>query len=552
MHDKSENLVDTTVETVYRLDSTTVDFMVKHLIADRLLILESLEYFNLGYFSHDERAYRVIINGIKLYMKTVYKDLTLTAEIFKTITIDDDEMRGGTQESAHLKQNVFQIIDEAFSVPKDNVEANRHICREVIQRFLTERGIHDKLYSHFSKASSVQSVSKDPSVLLGHFSKIYSNFKGAGSSAMCESMPAVWKPNIAIGAPMGIPYFDKFMTGGVAAGDIYGLLAGTGAGKTWMGINIIANHCFTERAREILCLAEGRPYKRKLGVYANYEGSIDSIRLRLAATVSKTPLNTIKAHIINGALLSTKGNLKDYEIKRYSGVVEEALRISESDRFNDTRSLVNTYVQLLDMSGSGGTKLGHGYTSELTAQVDKLVNFKNVEIALIVVDYVKLIVDRFISAKGIKVENMRHYIRKLAEDISVNIGLSYNCCVWLLHQLSGESNSIKAHKPLHHSMASECKDFAENCHRMFCVGQKDLNSGCQRLDATKYREDEHTSKNCAVIKFEADSCTYSLNNEWVIDEQAGFIRASFSGSSMDVPTSRSYKAASDDYSDRDS
>ena len=44
------------VDTVYRLDRSSIDFMVKHMVSDRIILSESIEHVLEEYFNFDERA----------------------------------------------------------------------------------------------------------------------------------------------------------------------------------------------------------------------------------------------------------------------------------------------------------------------------------------------------------------------------------------------------------------------------------------------------------------------------------------------------------------
>ena len=70
------------------------------------------------------------------------------------------------------------------------------------------------------------------------------------------------------------------------------------------------------------------------------------------------------------------------------------------------------------------------------------------------------------------------------------------------------------------------------------------------MDASKLRSDETPSKSYVVVKFDGETSSFSLDNNWIIDEHAGFVKASYSGSSMDV-SSRG-RSKEEDLNDRDS
>jgi len=520
------------IETVYRVDSMSVDLMVKQLIIDSELASECLEHVKESYFLPDEKVYRVLIKALKFFRSNFNE--SPTHEIMKCVICASEEVISSVASGNDLKPILFVLIDEAFNIPRENMPLNREHCRGVVKKFVTERGISDRLAEHISTAVSMQAVIKSPISVLEKFNDVYNSIEAMTQSAVCEIMPDNWKPAFKIGEPWGLPYFDKFMTGGVAPGDVYALLGGFASGKTWTAVDVLTTHCANEYAKETAAKAAGIPYTPKIAVYANYEGSIDSIRFRVLAAAGGMPLNSVKNLILNKVPLSTRDSYKDYEVNLYKNIKSEELRYSEAERYERGKYMLNRYARLLDMSGAVA-KLGSGYVEELAEQVNKIVKATSMGIAVVIVDYVKLMSDRYAVFRGDKTDSLRTYIRRAPELLGRLIGLKNNCFVFAIHQLSGDANTKAPHTPLHHAMASECKDFGENCQRAFCLGKKDEHTGLQRLDASKLREDEPGLTNYAVIKFDGNSCRFKLEDGWTIDPNAGFIKTSYSGRMMDVP-----------------
>ena len=269
-------------------------------------------------------------------------------------------------------------------------------------------------------------------------------------------------------------------------------------------------------------------------LFRSYEGSIDGIRFRSLASSGQMPLNSVKEFVTKNVPLSTRDSYKEYELNVYKHLRSDDLKYSETERFDRAKRILGRYARLLDMSGAV-SKIGSGFVEELAEQVNKIVKTTNMKVGVVIVDYVKLMADRYAMLKGDKTDSLRTFIRRSPEMLSRQIGLKWNCVVFALHQLSGEANTKAPHAPLNHAMASECKDFGENCQRAFCLGRRDQETGCQRLDASKLREDEPGLTNHVVVKFDGNSCGFKMEEGWTVDPNAGFIKTSYSGRSMDVP-----------------
>ena len=525
------------VETVYRLDRSSIDFMIKHMVSDRIIMSESIDHVLEDYFGFDERAYRIILKSTKI-LKVLCGSDDLTKESLGVVISDNDEVMSSILDgSPDLSDEILSIVSGAFAFTPEDIEKNRALCRDILRRFLNERGISDKLYNQVISSARSHSVIGDPTELLNTYQNTFTSIQSMQTSAMCEILPSGWKPTVKMGEPLGIPFIDQFVTGGVSPGETFGIIGGFGSGKTWMGIQFLANFCVSEHARKLKCLRDGIPYKQKVSIYANYEGNTDTIRYRLIAMLAKMPTNTVKDFLSERVALSTSSNLNDYEMRRYARVLTDELRLPEVVRYNNAVGIANAYARILDMSGSSNTGLGSGYIPEMVSQISKYVNSTKHDIGLVVADYAKLIADRHLYHKSIDMVHLRHYIKRIPEMLSIHVGIKYNCTVVILHQLSGAANDIKPGKPLHHSDAAESKDFVENLHRNFMIGAVHPTFGVQRFQATKLRDDERPSCMHTVIRLDRDSSSFVSDSDYVIDEYDGFAPTSVARRGLGAPGS---------------
>jgi replicative DNA helicase len=539
-------------ESSYRLDIDSIDFMVRHYANDEDLVSECSALFKDNYFSEDEKHYMLIIKFIRLY-KLDFGDRP-NPEALRIMVNDNDLVRNGytMANQVPLKDACYDIIKSIGAFTPEDIVKNRVICREIIKRFLVERGFHDAIYNNISTINSAQSVIKEPSKFVESITNVLNEIQSVESSAVFSVVPDVWKPNIVVGDSIGIPYLDMFMTGGVRAGDVYGVLGGFGSGKTWIGINVITHFCKNENHRKIKCKMSGAPYKPKIGVLAHYEDSLDSIRFRLLASMADMPMKHVMEYIINGTPLSTRSTYREYELKRYASISNDSIKRPEVERFEEAKVILADHCRIISLNGENQQHKGKGYIDELTAQLNSCVKSSSSDLGVCVLDYAKLMAERHVTGGKDGFQNLRHYIKAIPERVSLEICNKFKCYAVVLQQLSGASTKTRPGMAIHHSEASECKDFAENCHRVFCLGNKHPQSGVQRFDASKLRNDEFKSKNYAVIRFNGDTCNYEVDDDWVVDDHSGFAPAGIAGSSMSVaPTRRASTASLSSLSDMD-
>jgi len=533
--------------SAYRLDADSIDFMVKHFICDDELVGECSNLFKDKYFSEDEKHYMLVVKFVRLY-RADFGDRP-NQEALKLMINDDDLVRNGYMMANQitLKDACYSVLSFAGKYTKEEIESNRNLCRDIIKRFLVERGFHDAIYNNVASINSSQSVIKEPSKFVEDITNVLSEIQSVESSAVFDVIPDVWKPNITVGDSIGIPYLDMFMSGGVRAGDVYGVLGGFGTGKTWIGIQIITSFCKQENYKKIKALEAKQVYKSRAGVLVHYEDSLDSIRFRLLASMAEIPVKHVIEFISSGVPLSTRDSYRDYEVKRYSGIHDSFLKKPECERFEEAKSILSQHCRIVSLNGENPRHKGKGYVDELTGQINSVVRSTKLEPGVVVLDYAKLMAERYMN--GTDFSNLRHYIRAIPEKISLEICNKFKCHAFILQQLSGAATKIKPGVPIHHSEASECKDFAENCHRVFCLGNKHPTSGVQRLDASKLRNDEFKSKNHAVIRFDGSTCNFEVDNNWVIDDHDGFAPAGIAGAAMSVAPSRKISASLSSFDD---
>lgn len=530
-------------DVAYRLDADSIDFMVRHYINDDDLIAECSNLIKDNYFSEDEKHYMIVVRYIRIYKKEFGDKPDLQS--LRLLINDNDLIRNGYMMGGQtsLKEACYSIINSIGSFSDGEIEKNRNTCREILKRFLSERGFHDQLFKAVSTVNSNQSVIKDPTKFVEDISNVLSEIQSVQSSAVFNVIPDNWKPSIIIGESLGIPFLDQFMTGGVGAGDVYAVLGSFGSGKTWIGINVVTSFCSNENARKMKCMNEGKPYSPKIAILTHYEDSLDSMRFRLIASLAQIPMKHVVSHFTNNEPLSTRTTYREYEIKRYASVVDDALKKPECERFEEAKTILSSHCRIISLNGENPNHKGKGYVEELVGQINSCVKSSKAELGVLVLDYAKLMAERYISIKG-NYEHLRHMIKNIPEKVALEVCRKYKCHAFILQQLSGATTNTRPGKPIHHSDASECKDFAENCHRVFCLGNKHEHSGVQRFDASKLRNDEFRSTKHAVIRFNGDTCNYELNNEWVIDEHSGFVPAGIVGGGMDVaPTRRSSRGS---------
>jgi hypothetical protein len=321
----------------------------------------------------------------------------------------------------------------------------------------------------------------------------------------------------------GLSFFDKFMRGGTSRGEGYGLMAPFGTCKTTLGVMLWA--CSARR-----CYAVKQSIgKIGISVLVTYEDArspdIQHRLLMYAARISRNSLEVMGLEGM-GALGADPDNPLPYEKKEFSSEIDAGMFKCERTRASDAINRLNEHTLCLDFSGSDPDypNAGHGGPAEITSRIKSYLSSIKAATGLdyyvdnVIVDYVGLMVERDLTLGDVEDHKaVQQAVNRLIHGVSKQFG----CHTWMLHQLSGQANSItKATKSMHHSDAKGSKSFAENLHFCFVVGN--LNSEMMgMIHCTKHRRAPKMSP--TVIQVEGDFNRVISPTNYVVDEKGNIV-----------------------------
>ena len=320
----------------------------------------------------------------------------------------------------------------------------------------------------------------------------------------------------------GVDFFDKYLAGGHAAGEAYGLMAPYGTCKTTLGVMLwctSARSCFEE------VLSDDWDGRKGMSVLISYEAPPTEIRHRTvmyAGQVSRYSLEKMGKDGL-AALSDDADNPLPYEKRLFKSQIADGVFKSERTRVDETVNWINDYIHCIDMSGADTERFpGAGYGG-----VDEIVNRIKLElrererdgekwyVKNVIIDYLGLMVDRDASLrKDNPVEDHKAYQAAVAQIVNL-VSKPFDCPSWVLHQLSGQANATQnATKTLHHTDAKGSKSFAENLDFAFVIGA--LNSdNLGQIACTKHRRAGR--KPPSVIKVDGEFGIVTAPNNYHID-----------------------------------
>jgi|SaaInlV_165m_DNA_1040744.scaffolds.fasta_scaffold02640_3 hypothetical protein len=294
----------------------------------------------------------------------------------------------------------------------------------------------------------------------------------------------------------GIDFFDKYLAGGQAPGEGYGLMAPYGTCKTTLAVMLwctAARACYEETL-----LAEEWDGRKGMSILVSYEAplspEIQHRTIMYAAQVSRYSLERMGKEGLS-ALSGDAGKPLPYEKQVFKSQINEGVFSPECVRVSEAISWVNEHIHCIDLSGADKEKFpgaGNGGVEEIVNRIklelrERERNGSEWYIKNVIIDYVGLMVDRDVSLrKDNPVEDHKAYQAAVGQIVNL-ISKPFDCPTWVLHQLSGQANaSLNPTKVLHHTDAKGSKSFAENLDFCFVIGSL-TNDSLGQIACTKHR-----------------------------------------------------------------
>jgi hypothetical protein len=396
------------------------------------------------------------------------------------------------------------------------------LARKILQKFLHERRVINPLRTVMQQG--------------GGRSHVF-NFRGLIESAMANirSIDTINEAPIAIGMPVRggdlpppvvcepttLSFVDPWILG-QRRGDTNGILGVYGSGKTTTGIQFAITN-----ARTYSMSYRGLPgEKRRLSVFLSYEEPEWKMNARIWACASEIQRSRIDTVIgtRNWSMLTTQANIEPYERslpcnRSHNG----AAILSETERWDLSRTWLNSHFVLMDMSGSDKHQgAGRGYVPEIRAVLDRLVDERKAEIGSVVIDYAGLVCKRFMIANNIDEDKLRHRLAGIGDQLRTEVSEPLGATTWLLHQFNGEQAKRSPTKLLNHTDAAESKAFAENMACCGCLGTRDAGSRVLLLNWSKVRYHSNNELNMPRLRINGDfSRMDDVSDQFVLAEAGG-------------------------------
>lgn len=500
--------LDEAPEVSGRLKFDQRDVLMTYLIRNPVIFLDARRELKREHFTEGTETALGVMWAVLLELYKKYGQLPgraqLEAEVLAVLEDDPDRYTEG------MKVDISTLISTAFEMETDFLATNEQYGRDLLCQFLLERAVMAPMSAFMRNAAA--GVLRNPMRDLDRMRGMVGKVEALRSyTATCLVQPG-WKPKTQVQVPIGIDWMDEALDGGQTVGQVYGVFGPFGSFKTGVCVQIGVATAQTQYVSAL-----GSDQKPRLTVYVVYEGGEDAIMLRALGCAAKIPRKRLLHHYLGtGSLSTNRTNLQQYEADRYAGMPAATI-MPEIDRLEEAKTRVANF-HILDMSGSAkNPHAGNGYIDEIVTGLERLRQQTGQEIGTVIIDYAKLMARRYLQARGLPYEHMRHVVGPIPDYVRRDICERFGCTAWIAQQLNTAANKKAAGAGQHHADSSEAGDFGENLWYAFTLSAVDKKNGNSvQFNATKTRDSEGLSEPI-ILKIAGDQ-------ECLVDASSTYMR----------------------------
>ena len=489
----------------------------------------SVEHFNA---EHHQLVYRVLLDHW-----AENQELPARAELEATVYSyleEDPEIISDTGQEALAIFFQYAFSADTFTGGPDSVK---------MERFAFRAG-SKLLKHHLAIAVSQQAVLQPENTLDDFFQQAADKAVQFELNSMGSSTHLTFPDNFDKANPLeiqstGLSFLDSYMGGGAVKGEVYLLMAPYGTCKTTLAVQLWC----TDARRNYAAALGSEDETQGISVLITYEAplspEIQHRAMMYAATVHRTSLEQMGQEGLD-ALSNDPEAPKPYEKTRFRDEIASGMFIPERSRIDDIVPIINEHTLCLDFSGADDSVKGSGYggVAEIVARIKAELRNRGGKhfVSSIHIDYLGLLCDRdetIVASQG--AETHVQY-QKAVDRIGNQLSKQFGCHTWVLHQLSGQANSIQSPtKSMHHTDAKGSKSVAENADFAFVVGNLSLQQLGQ-ISCTKHRRYHKMAP--TIIKVNGEFNEVIAPDNYTVDHRGQIVdenTAGLAGSNQSLP-----------------
>jgi hypothetical protein len=403
--------------------------------------------------------------------------------------IEETIQRGGVLTVQEL-ENLYAFIDEACNTEQVNAAKDRSLGASMYVEWgmrqlkhLLEEAAARQVRVLLDTESNEITVGMPECITMAQ--ETMDRINGLAASGITLMYPPGWETTVSlVTESTKLPFFDMFLGGGMARAEVYGLLGPYGSCKTTLAYMLAV-----EAAQRYHC-AYTVGSKPRVAFVISYEAGMDEMRSRMSSYAAGIPRKFLEPARDLVRDLSHEGHLRDYEKARWRASLASHQSVKgEYERLMSVKDVLQLHLCCVDFSGGKDSVGGTGFIDEIASRIRAECRAREAECGLIIIDYARACVDRYMSSHNMPMNDLRHYVGRFPTRCKHKLAGPFDCPVWALQQLSGAANERASGVIQHHTNASEAKDFAENVDFNFQIGttEKINNVRVANMACTKHR-----------------------------------------------------------------
>ena len=477
---------DEFVERTAPVTESEKELMLMVLLRDKNAFESVRDRLEVNSFTEYEQGFRLIWTAVTNLYETLDQELPglnpLMVELQNLIDDYPEEL------SDDAIENLDAVVRGAFEL--EPTVTDRRYATAIAERVLQEKLVE--------KVRTILETGVDfPRNLPGLLGEYADRSAEVANLQPCDvgsPFPEGWEGDLSEGIKRKstcVPFLDYFLGGGHAPGEVYLVLGPYGSCKTALAVQGSIRAAIHEQSLQ----KERQDDKIGLCYLFAYEAKFDEMRLRGLSCAAQVHYPGLLAHGVSK--LSTTGDLKEYELKRFSTQLQQgAAVVGERERIKHYTQILNVNWRPIDMTGtaktgsSASSARGTGLVPEIAAIIkNDLDSNPNAYCAGVWVDYIGAMAERHIESRGLDHGELRHLVKNAPLHLTNKVAQVFQCPVWVFHQYSGSANSRKPGVKMHHTDASEAKNVGENAAFIFNIGPKTSDELCT-LELSKGRREK--------------------------------------------------------------
>ena len=350
-------------------------------------------------------------------------------EVFSRLEL----MRMGADKEEAIRSAVNLLV--SFQKGQITITVGRKLLRDAVSE-----SMRSSWFNAATKLNNVEEMKRHVNKLSRDITALESSNKSLGSKVMLHPEQFLVK---TIRRPLGMPVWDLVFGGGLAAGEVVGLLGPTGGGKTAFSVGAVCESALRGEHAHL---------------YTFEQDAKGDVAERLACYMTGLPIT-------------------DFRDKGW-----HELEPHVYPRYCETVNTYGHYVDIVDLSQAGQT----GGIDEIERHVEQA--YDNGEgPKIMIIDWLGAMVRRYAALTNDKNESPYRFLAPKIIDMVRAICKRFDMAAIITHQLSMDAQARSPHNKPQSSEALEFKSFPIYMDTCFALGTQDKKERVGWLVADKNR-----------------------------------------------------------------